>query len=206
MKLQIHLILLFIFLTIPKYGHAKLWSTKNFKTLNVTLGTWMEFYDHMQTTESGELNNDFEFTPYIALAAEYKLPESQFIIPEVGYVFREKTSDGSTTIDRLFMRADYAYMPREWIRFRLGSSFIIQTIAGDGGSKELPNGSGTETYYVPEERRNSYNQTLDYGVEFFIDRLTTKFQGHVYAFAIEEERMTTYTLSINYRIPFEELR
>jgi hypothetical protein len=166
----------------------------------------MEFYGQMQTTKSGEMNDSFEFTPYFAVATEYKLPSSQFIIPEIGYVFREKSSDGSTSIDRFFIRTDYAYMPNEWLRIRLGSSFIIQTISGDGGSKELENGSGTETYYVPEERQNSYNQTLDYGFELFLDRLSAKFQGHVYAFASEEERMTTYTLSINYRVPFEELR
>lgn len=203
--MNIWILLFTLLISAPLKAASELWSVKNFDTVNFSAGTWMEFYDEMQVNSSGQLNDDFQLTPYLSIATEYKLPHSQFIIPEVSYILQEKTTDGSTNINRFLFRADYAYMPKNWLRLRLGSSLIIQSISGSGGEKELANGSSTQTYYKPEERKNTYNQTLDYALEVLIDRLALKAQGHIYAFNEDEQRMTSYSLSLSYRIPIKEL-
>ena len=78
-------------------------------------------------------------------------------------------------------------------------------MTGDGSSQTLPNGSGTETYYAPEESQTSINQSIDLTAEFLYERVAAKIKTYTYAIGIEEERMTTIALSLNYRIPFREL-
>ena len=198
-------LILMLCLFFTQNSFAKLWSLENFKTLSAGFGTWLEFYNEMQTNQNGDLNNDFEFTPTVFVSTEYKLPYSQFIIPEFGYVFQEKDSDGKSSINRFIFSLDYAYMPIKWLRLRAGSSFIFQNMTGDGSSKTLPNGSGTETYYAPEESQTSINQSIDLTAEFLYERVAAKIKTYTYAIGIEEERMTTIALSLNYRIPFREL-
>jgi hypothetical protein len=174
---------------------------ESFDKVNLQLGTWMENYQQVQGTQSGD-KNGFEFTPYIGLGLEYKIKPQYLFIPEVGYII-QRTSE-EVKKNQFFIRADFAYLPTDWLRLKAGTSLMILMVSGDGGEDTLPNGNSTEVYYIPEERRTAYNQTLDFGVEIFKDNMSARFQSFVYAWNESDERLISYALSYNYLIPIKD--
>ena len=82
---------------------------------------------------------------------------------------------------------------------------MVLMTSGEGGEDTLDNGDSTETYYIPEERKTAYNQTLDLALEALVDKMSYKLQGYIYSFNEEDDRMYSLSLSINYMIPFREI-
>lgn len=185
-------------------ANAKIFDQKNIKNIYANIGSWQEYYMQVQKTRGGELNG-FEFTPFISAGFDYQLKPNQYLIPEVGYIIRRTLSNGNVTKDHLFARLDYAYSLKKWLRLRAGTSLMWITMAGNGSEKTLPNGSGTETYYAPSERKNILNQTLDFGVEIIKEKISARLHSYIYAFNDEEERLTSFSLSLNYLIPMKDL-
>lgn len=183
---------------------AKEFSTKNFKNIYANFGTWQEFYKQVQSSRDGDLNS-FEFRPYLSAGVDYELTSEHAIISEVGYVIRENLGDSTVTKDQFFLRFDYAHRALEWLRLRAGTSFMWVTYSGDGSEQTLPNGNSTEVYFAPSERSNVFNQTLDLGLEFIKDRYSFRVQSYIYAFSEEDERLTSFSASLNYLIPIKDL-
>ena len=100
---------------------------------------------------------------------------------------------------------DAAYLYNDNLRLRAGTSLMILTLSGNGGEESLPNGDSNETYYIPTERRTALNQTLDFGVEYLIDRISIRGQAYIYAWLDSNERIITYSTSLSYLIPIKEL-
>ncbi len=198
--MKILILLSILGLTTGLNAHA--FGISSFKSAHLQLGTWLENYGQVQANRSGETNG-FEITPYLSLGLEYDLQNKMSLLPEIGYVFQR--TDEAITKNQFLIRGDFAYQAHPNLRLRLGSSLIITSFAGDGGEDTLRNGNSTEVYYIPEERKNTYNQTLDFGVEYLQDRMSIKLQNYIFAWNEEEERMTTYSLSLNYFVPIEEL-
>ncbi|MFT6631022.1 MAG: hypothetical protein ACJAS4_000968 [Bacteriovoracaceae bacterium] len=182
-------------------NNAFAFGLKSFDKLNLQIGTWMENYQQVQGTQDGD-KNGFQFAPYIGVGLEYKLKPQYLLTPEIGYII-QRTSD-EIKKNQFFLRADFAYLPNDWLRLKVGSSLMILMISGDGGEDTLPNGNSTETYYIPEERRTAYNQTLDFGLEVFNDNMSARFQSFIYAWNESEERLISYALSYNYFIPIKD--
>ncbi len=174
----------------------------SFENLNFQFGSWLENYQQVQSTQSGS-KNGFEFNPYLALGLDYKLRPSIYLTPEIGYIFQRTSED--IRKNQFFIRTDLSYLANDWLKLKLGTSLMILVISGDGGEDTLPNGNSTETYYIPEERRTAYNQTLDFGAEFFKDNMSARVQSYLYAWNESEERMITYSLSFNYNIKIKDL-
>ena len=183
---------------------AKTFSKKNFKNLYANFGTWQEYYKQVQSSRDGDLNS-FEFKPYLSVGIDYELTNEQAIVSELGYVIREDIGDSTVTKDHFFLRFDYAYRALEWLRLRAGTSFMWVTYSGDGSEQTLPNGNTTEVYFAPSERRNTFNQTLDLGVEFIKEQYSFRLQSYIYAFNEEEERLTSFSASLNYLIALKDL-
>ncbi len=176
---------------------------KSPETIGFNFGTWLENYAQVQDDTNGGVNDHFELTPYFGINAVYSLPYQLEFVHETGYVIQRTSEEISKNL--FFFKFDLAYRATEWVRLRAGTSFMMLMISADGGEDTLRNGSGTETYYIPEERRTSYNQTLDFGAEFLYEKISFKLQNYIYAFTNSDQRMTTYSLSVNYNVPFEEL-
>lgn len=201
MKVNLLLIYLSIILTSSNGAFA---GVKNFKNLALNIGSWQEYYMQVQEEENGNLNG-FELRPYISIAADYPLPKNFSIIQEAGYVLRENIGDSSLTKDIYFLRADFAYKVYPNFQLRVGTSFMWITYSGDGSEKSLPNGNGEETYYSPSERRNVINQTLDFGLEYFVEKTSIRLQSYIYSADKEEERLNSISLSVNYLFPVKDL-
>lgn len=194
---------LFIFLAIAASdSFAFEFNWKKFETASFQAGTWLENLGQVRANRSDDTNG-FGITPFISASSAYNISSQHQIIPEVGYVIQQ--SSHKVTKNLFFFRADYAYSVYEWLKLRAGSSLMILRQSGSGGEDTLNNGNTTETYFIPEEGRNTYNQTLDLGVEFIQKEISTRMQVYTYAPFEEERRSFTFSLSLNYTVDLEEL-
>ena len=193
-----------IFLSVLVSLNASAFSISEFENLQVNFGTWQENYNQVQESSNGELNG-FEIRPYLSVGVDYNIYDEFGFIPEVGYILRENIGDSSVTKDIFYLRGDFTYAPKEWLRLRLGTSLMWMTISGDGSEEDLANGNGEETYYAPNERRNIFNQTLDFGVEYIHKKTSLRLQNYMYAVTDSDQRISSISLSVNYQIPVSEL-
>ena len=197
------LVLLIIFL-IPSLGFADTsgFQWKNFETVSFQFGTWLENYAQVRATRDDDTNG-FEITPFVSASVAYKLATQHEIIPELGYVIQQSSNEVNKNL--FFIRADYAYQMKDWLKLRAGSSFMMLMQSGSGAEDTLNNGNTTDTYFVPNENRTSYNQTIDLGAEFIQKELSARVQLYTYAPLDAERRSYTISLSFNYTMDMEDL-
>lgn len=176
----------------------------HFDNVTLTGGNWFDNYKQVQTSSSGS-SKGFEVAPYFATSIDYYFMEKWVAIPELGWVVQRKAGDDRISKNLFFLRVDAAYLYNDNLRFRFGTSLMILNISGNGGEETLPNGDDEEVYYVPSERRTALNQTLDFGVEYIIDRISIRGQAYLYAWLDSNERLITYSTSLSYLIPIKEL-
>lgn len=171
-------------------------SFERVKSLSINGGNWMEYYKQTQATESGELNG-MGFKPFLSIIADYSINDQYYLHPEIGYVIRQRIND-QTNKDHFFFRSDLSYKFKPYLSFLIGSSLMIKSYSGTGGEKELDNGSGTETFFAPSERKSTYNQTLDFGLAVHHEKFTFKFYNYIYSFNNEDEKLNSFSISMSH--------
>lgn len=192
-----------IFLIFSMHAMAKdqLW---HFDNVTLTAGNWMDNYKQVQTSANGGTSG-FKVAPYFAASIDYYVHEKWVAIPEIGWVVQREAGDSRISKNLFFIRTDMAYYLTPELRLRAGTSFMILNIGGNGGEETLPNGDSNETYFVPSERRTALNQTLDFGAEYIIDRISIRAGAYIYSWFDDDERIITYSTSLSYLIPIKEL-
>jgi hypothetical protein len=201
MKKRLLITLFLVILTLPALAKDQLW---RFDNVTLTAGNWFDNYKQVQTSKSGSTQG-FEVAPYFSTSIDYYFHEKWIAIPEIGWVVQREAGDDRISKNLFFIRTDAAYYLTPKFRLRAGTSLMILNISGNGGEATLPNGDSEETYYIPTERRTALNQTLDFGAEYIVDRISIRAMAYVYAWLDEEERMITYSTSLSYLIPLKEL-
>ncbi len=191
-------VLLFFSLAV----HAHDWGTKNIESLNLQLGNWLESYQELQATEDGS-KNGFELRPFIGLGLDYKINHHFKLHPELNYVIQETEQDISYNI--FVARLDASYLITSSWRFKFGSAIAMHMLSADGGDDTLPNGNSEEVYYIPSERRTSYVQTIDLGIDYLAKPYIIRFESLIYHLRKSEKRSFTYTLSFLYQLDWEKL-
>jgi hypothetical protein len=171
--------------------------SSNIDAFVFNLGAHTEFYNSVQTDDSGTLR---KFDPSAVIGAGFVMPIDYGLIflPELNWVLPQKAGS-SKIIKNLFMlRADLGYDPLTWLRLRVGTSLMWLNQHGGGGSAQVNNGNGTSTFYYPDENRSSVNNTFDLGVEALMDAWSVRLQTYTYALFKEERRQVSYTLFVSY--------
>lgn len=191
----------FLIITFNAVAKGQMW---RFDNVTITGGNWFDNYKQVQTNASGG-NQGFEVAPYFSAAIDYYILEKWITIPEIGWVVQRSAGDDKISKNLFFIRMDAAYLFNDNLRLRVGSSLMILNMSGNGGEQTLPNGDSEETYYVPTERRTALNQTIDFGAEYIIDRISIRAQAYIYAWLNTDERLITYSTSVSYLIPIKEL-
>jgi hypothetical protein len=164
----------------------------------LNIGNHTEFYNSVQINDSGDTRK-IEFAP--VLGAGLYMPLANYdlkFLPEFNWVL-PRSAGSSRIIKNLFMfRADLGYDPLDWLRLRLGTSLLWLNQHGRGGSAKVNNGTGSSTFYYPDENRSSVNNTLDIGVEALFDDWSVRLQTYTYFVFVEERRQVSYTLFLSY--------
>lgn len=169
----------------------------NVKHLSFNFGSHTEFYNAVQTDDSGGLRK-FEFVPTIGLGADLPIEESFHFLPEFNWVLPYTAEDSNIMMNTFMYRVDLGYDIWDWLRVRLGTSIMHQNIHGKGGKTKENNGTGESTFYYPDENRSSLNNTLDVGVEALMGPIAVRLQTYTYSIFREERRQHSYTLFLSY--------
>lgn len=170
--------------------------TQRFKNFGIHLGSFTEFYDAIQVDDQGGTNT-FEMNPFLGMSLDIELTPDWIWAPEFNWVLPRDAGEGVSK--NLFMiRNDAVWKGGDWWRLRVGTSFMVNNIRGDGGSRRMNNGSGTSEFYVPAESRTSINNTLDLGAEAILDSFGFRFQTYIYSLLKSERRQISYSLMATY--------
>jgi len=112
------------------------------------------------------------FSPFIGWGHHFNLFQSRFgFSPQIGYIHTKQTANdsfGKQKIHTIFLNWDFLYVPTfsNQLAFRFGVGNFIKRISGEGGTVEIPNGSGTDQALRPDKTVNSYSSTLNLGTDF----------------------------------------
>lgn len=163
-----------------------------------SFGPHTQFYNNVQDDTSGGLRK-FDFAPTLGVQALIPTPWEIDLLPEFNWVLPQKAGS-DRIIKNLFMfRLDLGYDVWDFLRLRLGTSFMWQNIHGRGGKENISNGESTSTFYYPDENRSSLNNTFDLGVEGLIsENWALRLSTHTYSLFESERRQISYTLFVTY--------
>jgi hypothetical protein len=161
-------------------------------------GFHTSFYNNVQNDTSGGTRK-FDLSPTIGAGMVLPSPWKFLLIPEINWVLPRYAGSDRIIKNLIMFRFDIAYDPLEWLRLRLGTSFMWQNIHGRGGKANVSNGNSTSTFYYPDENRSALNNTFDIGIEtFFNQKWSLRLQTYTYSLFKEERRQLSYTFFINY--------
>lgn len=162
------------------------------------VGTHTEFYNAVQVDDSGGMRK-FQFAPTFGVGLNIPLDYGWKFLPEFNWVLPFQEESTSRIIKNIFMlRADFGYEVMEWLRLRVGTSFMILNQHGQGGTVQIDNGNSTSTFYYPDENHSSLNNTFDLGAELKYQDWSFRLQTYTYSLFKEERRQLSYTLFVTY--------
>lgn len=172
---------------------------KTIESWILNLGTHTEYYGSIQNDTSGGTRK-LDFAPTIGGGMFIPLSNKDFkFLPELNWVLPRSAGSSKIIKNLLMFRADLGYDAFDWLRLRLGTSLMWLNQHGRGGSTKVNNGTGTSTFYYPDENRSSINNTLDLGIEGLIsDEWSMRLQSYIYSVFVEERRQVSYTLFVSY--------
>lgn len=174
-------------------------SDKTIESWILNFGTHTEYFNNIQNDTAGGTRK-IDFAPTIGIGMFIPLANKDLkFLPEFNWVLPRSAGSSKIIKNLLMFRADLGYDALDWLRLRLGTSLMWLNQHGRGGSTQVNNGTGTSTFYYPDENRSSVNNTLDLGVEGLInDEWSVRLQTYIYSVFIEERRQISYTLFVSY--------
>jgi hypothetical protein len=163
-----------------------------------SFGSHTQFYDSVQNDTSGGLRK-FDFSPTLGVQALIPTPWSINLLPEFNWVLPQEAGSDRIIKNLLMFRLDLGYEVFDFLRLRLGTSFMWQNIHGRGGKETINNGESTSTFYYPDENRSALNNTFDLGVEGLVtENWALRLGTHTYSLFEAERRQISYTLFATY--------
>ena len=180
----------------PPPSLSESFDLRNFTTITIQAGTWLENYNEVRTSQSDGRNSDLDLVPFIGLGIEYQIHETHHLNIETAYIIQRTKK--AISKNHFIIRTDYTYFPINWLKLKAGTSLMIMSLSSNGGEETLGNGTSTGVYYIPEETRTAYNQTLDFGIEFIFKKMSLRLQNYIYAWSDSKQRMVSTSLSLNF--------
>ena len=134
--------------------------------------------------------------------------------PRFGYIKHQNNSDdsyGSYKVETMYLLYDLSHRlefsgPGE-ARINFGVGTFAKKITGEGGTVEIPNGSGTATATRPGDAKTSYTLSADLGFDYRWGSTgdTVKgygLQGYLFAHQPLNNKKRLYALSLQFLVLF----
>lgn len=112
------------------------------------------------------------FSPTLGFGYHFNIMDSRFgFSPQIGYIHTKQTADdkyGKQKIHTVFINWDFLWISplSDQLAFRFGIGNFIKRTSGEGGTVEIPNGSGTDQARRPSGTVNSYSNTFNFGADY----------------------------------------
>lgn len=118
---------------------------------------------------------DKPFSPAVGIGYNFNLFDTGFgFSPQLGYIHTKQVANdsfGDQKVHSFFLNWDFIWISSlsNNLAFRFGVGNFIKRTSGDGGTVEIPNGSGTDKARRPDETVSSYSSTFNLGADYKFD-------------------------------------
>jgi hypothetical protein len=165
--------------------------------LTFSLGNICEYVGKIQTTEDGG-KNFCGFMPYLASSFDIPLANGFYLAPQIGASLPQSGKDENVKRMTLFALANGKYKIN-LLTLTAGLGLYFTRIWGPGGEAVLNNGTGTDSFPLPEEPVYTRNFIVNLGVGA---QVTKEISGELYTYifnaAESEDRSFSIGLSATY--------
>ena len=173
-------------------------SSEGLTDLSFGIGLIDQYVGQIQTSSQGGTNS-LDYRVFLTTDLTYSLNSTWHIIAEAGFLWPGGEDDELTSKKSYFINGLLGYRPMDELLIKAGSGFYMTTISGDGGTADLPNGLGVDSFPVPEGDSTSRNVTTNLGLSYFpaLDySINTEFI--IFNLFNSRNRSLSYTLSFSY--------
>ena len=142
----------------------------------------------------------FSLNPTISWSSKFNIYSEQYFCPMIAFSYHLGLEDEYTK-STLFVLYDFGWRIRDELFLRYGLGTYITRIGGDGESASLNNGTGMQTFYAPEAAANSFQTTLNLGMEYYFHpSLSLQSELSYFNFLSEKQKSFAYLLQVNFSL------
>jgi hypothetical protein len=161
----------------------------------VGAGTITQNFMSAQSNKTGD-KKMIDMAPAVLVGATLPFFFGMSFAPGIGYA-KYFTKDNTTKSD-IILQYHFTIPTSSMFQFRYGFSNYITKIGGDGTSLTLNNGTGTATFYTPNETKTSYTASADLAADImFSSAWSARLQFSVMRF-LAKSRKVTDLITLNY--------
>lgn len=166
----------------------------------LSTGTYVAYYDKVQTDTSGSKQN-FTLIPYLGAGPQFQLSSRFYFVPELGLVYYTNAPEGVFK-NQVMLNYNFSFILSNIFILRGGLTTHWLQYHGKGGTQKLKNGSSTAEFNNPNESHTSYFTTLNFGAELFFQK-DNSIRSDIQAMSITEKSSTrAYNYILSYNVYF----
>jgi hypothetical protein len=165
--------------------------------LTLSLGNICEYVGKFQTNENGD-KNFCSFMPYLASSFDIPLANGFYLAPQVGASLPQSGKDENVKRMVFFALANGKYKIN-LLTLTAGLGLYFTRIWGPGGEAVLNNGTGTDSFPLPEEAVYTRNFILNLGAGAQITKeISAELYTYIFNAAKSEDRSLSIGVSATY--------
>lgn len=150
------------------------------------------------------------FSPTIGYGYNFNLFDTGLgFSPQIGYIHtKQVTNDsyGKQKTHTIFLNWDFIWISSlsDSLAFRFGIGNFIKRTSGEGGTVEIPNGTGTDKARRPSDAVSSFSSTFNLGADYnlnlqlgsWIEDLGLRFELYTFRPLSSENRNYAFNLGV----------
>ncbi len=165
--------------------------------LNFSLSNLCEYVGRYQTNSSGQLNV-CSFLPSFATSYERPLTNEWSYSPQIGFTLPKSGPDQNVSRMTFFLLANSKYKT-SYVNFILGVGIYFTRISGPGGDAVLNNGTGSDSFPLPDSAVFTRNVILNLGMDYdFNKEWSANLYSYVFNLANTQKRAFSVGLGLTY--------
>lgn len=165
--------------------------------LTFSIGNLCEYIGKYQKNEDGD-KNSCSFMPYLASSYDIPLANGFYLAPQFGASLPQSGTDENVKRMTLFALANGKYKIN-LLTLTAGLGLFFTRIWGPGGEAVLNNGTGTDSFPLPEEAVYTRNFILNLGVGAHITNdISAELYTYIFNAAESEDRSLSIGVSATY--------
>lgn len=184
-------VLIFILFSLCRPVFAEL------KDVSLGLGLFDQYVGKVQTNRGGETNK-LDYQIFLAADGEYALNPKFSLIPRINLVKPGHTRDNTTKKFVWWVSGEVGFNHGDFL-FHTGLGLMMTYISSQGGTVALPNGTGTDNFFLPDGSSTARNVIYLLGVDYFVTKeWSVRPQLQVINPFNSRNRAYSYTLAVSY--------
>jgi hypothetical protein len=166
----------------------------------IGLQTLTQGVGKIQTDETGSTNK-FDFVPLFNFGARFGLSPDFSLGLELAQSLPKSGEDSEIKKYYTLLSVPFNYhLGQDWV-FNLHTGFFFTHITGPGGTKNVPNGTGTSDFFLPEGTSSAMNYIFGTGVQYLTPyKISVRADIFTFNTISSSSRYVNYTIGLQYHL------